>query len=767
MKNIDSTGHVTGKSLYLDDLPLRQDTLFGVVVDSEIAHGHILSFDASEAKNYPGVVRILTAKDIPGENQIGGIIADEGLFAEDSVHFIGQPIALILATSERAAREARQKVKIEYKKLRAITEPREAAAKGEYLLPPKTFASGNPEKQWDKCEYIFTGSTEQAGQEHLYLETQGAYSYPLETENLMVHSSTQSPTAAQRTIAKVLGLPMHRIQVDVVRLGGGFGGKEDQATAWAVMSSLGAYLLNKPVKVVLSRHDDLRMTGKRHPYSSDFKIGFSKDLKILAYEVEYFQNGGAANDLSPAITERTLFHTTNAYYIPHVKATVHSCKTNLPPNTAFRGFGGPQGMFVIESAIAQAAMELGVPSSVIQEKNFIKENDVFYYGQVAKNVNVQKVWNAAHKEYGFTKKQKAIEQFNQKNTLHKKGWAFMPIAFGISFTNTSMNQARALVHIYSDGSVGVSTGAIEMGQGVNTKMLQVAEQTFGISPDRIKLESTNTTRVSNTSPTAASSGADLNGKALQVACTAILRRLKSLASDLFKVPASKIQIKDELVFANGKKTGWNWEKLVYEAFMQRINLTESGHYATPIIHFDKEAGKGHPFAYHVYGLAFYEVTVDVIRGTYEIDEVDVIHDFGKSMNPIIDLGQVEGALVQGIGYTTMEELAYDNEGRLLSNSLSTYKVPDIYAVPAVIRVKPLKTGGHSLAIFKSKAVGEPPLMYGLGAYFAIQNAVRAFNSDFRKFDAPITPEKVLMGLYQKKEKTVQPSPKTAKANASK
>ncbi|MBN2616151.1 MAG: molybdopterin-dependent oxidoreductase [Bacteroidales bacterium] len=755
MKNIDSNGHVTGKSLYLDDLPLRQDSLFGVVVGSEVAHGKILDIDLQEAENDPGVIKIFTYKDIPGENQIGGIVADEGLFAEDTVHFIGQPIALIVATSERAGREAREKVNIKYKKLKAITDPREAAANGSYLLPPRTFAAGHPEKQWDRCAYVFTGSTEQAGQEHLYLETQGAYSYPMETENLMVHSSTQSPTAIQRTIAKVLALPMHRIQVDVVRLGGGFGGKEDQATPWAVMSALAAHLLKKPVKVVLSRHDDLHMTGKRHPYSSDFRIGLSKDLKILAYEVEYFQNGGAANDLSPAITERTLFHTTNAYYIPHVKSTVHSCKTNLPPNTAFRGFGGPQGMFVIESAIAKAAMELGVPAAVIQEKNFIKDNDVFYYGQKAKKVNLQKIWKAAHKEYGFIKKQKEIEQFNSQNTLLKKGWAFMPIAFGISFTNTSMNQARALVHIYSDGSVGVSTGAIEMGQGVNTKMLQVTEQTLGIKPGRIKLETTNTSRVANTSPTAASSGADLNGKALQIACSALLRRLKALASNLLNIPATQIEFLNEQVLVNGNATEWNWEKLIQKAFLSRINLTENGHYATPVIHFDKAAGKGHPFAYHVYGLAFYEVTVDVIRGTYEIDEVDVIHDFGKSMNPILDLGQAEGGIVQGIGYATMEELAYDAEGRLLSNSLSTYKVPDIYAVPSVLKVKPLKTSGHPLAILKSKAVGEPPLMYGLGAYFAIQNAVRAFNPEFKEFDAPLTPEKVLMGLYQKKEATAK------------
>jgi xanthine dehydrogenase large subunit len=404
---------------------------------------------------------------------------------------------------------------------------------------------------------------------------------------------------------------------------------------------------------------------------------------------------------------------------------------------------------------------------VIQEKNLLKENDTFYYGQVAQKVNTGKVWKAVHKEFHIIQKQKEIAAFNAKSTLYKKGWAFMPIAFGISFTNTSMNQARALVHIYSDGSVGVSTGAIEMGQGVNTKMLQVAEHTLGIHPNRIKLESTNTTRVANTSPTAASSGADLNGKALQIACNALLRRLKSLASDLLKTSTKHIQFEDEKILVDNKASWLTWEELIQKAFLKRINLSENGHYATPVIHFDSRKGQGHPFAYHVYGMAFYEVTVDVIRGTYEFDEVDVIHDFGKSMNPTIDLGQAEGGIVQGIGYATMEELEYDDEGRLLSNSLSTYKVPDIYSVPKKLRVKPLKTGGHNLAILKSKAVGEPPLIYGLGAYFAIQNAIRTFNPGFQSFDAPITPEKVLMALYSS-EKTTKPNhPKTISTPASK
>ncbi|VAW27407.1 Xanthine dehydrogenase, molybdenum binding subunit, partial [hydrothermal vent metagenome] len=620
---------------------------------------------------------------------------------------------------------------------------------GLLLMPPRTFAMGNPEAHWNNCRYLFSGSTEIGGQEHLYIETQGAYCFPMENGSLMVYSSTQSPTAVQRAIAKVLGLSMHNVQVDVTRLGGAFGGKEDQATIWACLASLASHLLQKPVKLVLSRHDDLRMTGKRHPYSSDFKIGLSEELKILAYEVTYYQNGGAVNDLSPAISDRTLFHTTNAYFIPEVKATLYSCKTNLPPNTAFRGFGGPQGMFVIESAIAKAAKELSIPASIIQEKNLLKENDLFYYGQKARQVNIRKSWKAAFREFRVLQKQKEIKTFNQENKLIKKGVALMPVTFGISFTATMLNQARALVHVYTDGSVGVSTGVIEMGQGVNTKMVQVAAKMFGIDAVRIKIESTNTTRVANTSPTAASTGADLNGQALMVACKAIVQRLKKVAADINGKKTGKIELHDEQVFDEGKATGISWDKLITEAYSRRVNLTETGHYATPIIYFDKEKGQGHPFAYHVYGTAVITAKVDCLRGTYEMEEVQIIHDFGKSMNPVIDTGQAEGAVVQGIGYMTMEELAYDKSGKLLSNSLSTYKVPDIYSLPKVLVIKPLKAAGHKLAVLRSKAVGEPPLMYGLGAYFAIQNAVRAFNPGFDAFDAPITPEKVLMGLYGK------------------
>ncbi len=750
MKNIDSKGHVTGKSIYLDDIPVRQSTLYAAVLDATVAHGKIRSLKVTEAEKHPGVVRVFTFKDIPGENQIGGIIPDETLLAEDEVTFQGEPVAIVVAESDFIAREARKKIKVSYEELEAVTDPRKAAEKGLLLMPPRTFAMGNPEKRWKDCRYVFDGKVEIGGQEHLYIETQGSYCFPLENGNLMVYSSTQSPTVVQRAVAKVLGVAMHNVQVDVTRLGGAFGGKEDQATVWACLTSLASYHLQKPVKLVLSRHDDMRMTGKRHPYSSDFKIGLSEDLKILAYEVTYYQNGGAVNDLSPAISERTLFHTTNSYFIPDTKATIYSCKTNLLPNTAFRGFGGPQGMFTIESAIAKAATELGVPASTIQEKNLLKENDYFYYGQKAEQVNIGKTWKTAFREFKILQKQKEIDDFNLKNRFVKKGLALMPVTFGISFTNTMMNQTRALVHVYTDGSVGVSTGAIEMGQGVNTKMVQVAALALGIAPERIKMESTNTTRVANTSPTAASTGADLNGQAVLAACKVIVQRLKKVAADINGVKSVEIELRNEQVFAGGKVTKVRWEQLVTEACSQRVKLSETGHYSTPIIYFDKKKGKGHPFAYHVYGTAVLTAKVDCLRGIYEIEEVQIIHDFGKSMNPVIDTGQAEGAVLQGIGYMTMEELAYDKSGRLLSNSLSTYKVPDIYSLPKVMVVKPLKTAGHKLAIFKSKAVGEPPLMYGLGAYFAIRNAIHAFNPDFDTFDAPLTPEKVLMGLWESK-----------------
>lgn len=755
MKNIDSYTHVRGESLFVDDLITRQDTLQGLVFDSPKAHGKIISIDYSKAKNLKGVVKIFTYKDILGENQIGGIIPDEPLWAENEVHFCGQPIAFIVAESELIAKKARALISIEIEELPVITTAKEAKEKGSFINAPRSFNLGNTKASFEACDYVYEGNTFTNGQEHLYLETQGCYAVPLENGSIKITSSTQGPTQVQKTAAKVLGIPMHKIEVDVIRLGGGFGGKEDQATPWAVMAAVAVQHLNRPVKFMLNRHDDLRMTGKRHPYESTFKIGLTKDLKINAFEVEFLQNSGAAADLSPAIAERTLFHATNSYFIPNVHTTVLSCKTNLPPNTAFRGFGGPQGMFVIEAAIAKAANALKINKRLIQEANLLAENDEFSYGQIATQVEVKSSWTSAKEQFKLEQLEQKVEDFNKKNFRYKKGISVMPIAFGISFTNTPMNHARALVHIYQDGSVGVSTGAVEMGQGVNTKMLQVAAEILGIHQSKIKLETTNTTRVANTSPTAASATADLNGKAVEMACNLLIERLKKVASEMLSVAKKEIIFREDHVFINAKKSSLLWEEVIAQAMLQRIALSEKAHYATPIIHFDKTVEKGHPFAYHVYGTAITTITLDCLRGTYEVDAVKIVHDFGKSMNLGIDIGQVEGALAQGIGWMTMEEIAYNNEGRLESNALSTYKVPDIFSAGKTIKVIPLKTDGNTLAIKKSKAVGEPPLMYGIGAYFAIEHAVKAFNPDYTsKFHAPFTPEKVLMGLYENKSETL-------------
>lgn len=750
MKNVDTKNHVTGKSVYVDDIPVQTGTLYGAVFGSPKAHGKILNIDFSKAEELEGVEKIFTYEDIPGKNQIGGIIEDEPLFAEDEVHFIGQPIALVTAKSEAVARKAVKLIEIDIEEWKVIIDPREAQKKGKLLLPPRTFKLGDVDSQWAKCDYIFEGKVDNGGQEHLYIETQGSYAYPIDNNSIKIHSSTQGATLVQKITAQVLGVSMHRVEIDVARLGGAFGGKEDQATAYATMAGLASFILQKPVKVILHRLDDMKMTGKRHPYSSDFKIGLSKDYKILAFQTKMYQNGGAANDLSPAILERTLFHSTNTYYIPNTEVTVYSCKTNLAPNTAYRGFGAPQGMFLIESAISKAACQLNVPKKLIQERNFLNEGDEFQYGQIAEHVNIRECYDTANKEYQIEKIEQQIKEFNDKNTNFKKGMAIMPICFGISFTKTPMNQARALVHIYQDGSVGISTGAVEMGQGVNTKIIQVAAKIFSISPDRVKIESTNTTRVANTSPTAASSGADLNGNATRIACEALLKRLKETAAKMLKCDVSEVSIENEVVLQSGKKSKIRWEELILTAFLDRISLTENGHYATPVIHFDKTKEKGHPFAYHVYGTAIITVTLDCIRGTYEFDDVNIVHDFGNSMNTIIDNGQVEGAVVQGIGWVTMEELTYAKDGRLLANSLSTYKVPDIYSAPKKIKIKALQTEGPELALLRSKAIGEPPFMYGIGAYFALVDAIKAFNSNYKiDFDAPLTPEKVLMRLYQK------------------
>ncbi|HUU23303.1 MAG TPA: molybdopterin cofactor-binding domain-containing protein, partial [Phycisphaerae bacterium] len=529
--------------------------------------------------------------------------------------------------------------------------------------------------------------------------------------------------------------------------GGAFGGKEDQATPWAVIAALGARITGRPVKLVLSRHDDMRMTGKRHPYSSDYKLGLAADGRILAYEVVFHQNSGAAADLSTAIMERSLLHATGPYFVPNARITGHCCRTNLPPCTAFRGFGGPQAMFVIEAALDRGAQSLGIDQSALRRMNLLGDGDAFPFGMRVERCRARRCFDDAVERYGFLALAEEARRFNAEQALVKRGVSVVPICFGISFTNTILNQAGALVHVYTDGAVAVNTGAVEMGQGVNTKLLAIAAATLGVPREFVTIENTSTGKVANTSPTAASSGADINGRAAQMACEQIRERLLGVAARALGAPEDQLSIRDGAVLHGGAASGLDWVGLVGAAYASRVNLSAQAHFATPGIGYDRTKERGTPFAYHVWGAAVSEVTLDCLRGTYAFDRVLVTHDAGSSLDELIDRGQVEGALLQGIGWLTMEEVVYGRDGRLLTDTLSTYKVPDLLSAPRV-EIAFLDDADNPLAVLGSKAVGEPPFLYGMGTYLALVEAMRAYRPD-REVDhlAPLTHERVLLFLH--------------------
>ena len=748
MRHFDALLHVRGKSLFTADLPEPCGTLYARVFTSPCACGRIISLDTDSAEKEEGVVAVLTASDIPGENQIGSIIKDEPLFAEEEVHYIGQPIALVLAESPRSAKKASSSIRIDLKEMPSVSDPREACQRGLLIAPPRTFLFGEPSKIREQCAHVVTGNAETGGQEHLYLETQCALAVPGEDGTILINSSTQGASYVQMIAARVLGMPMHKIQVNVPRLGGAFGGKEDQATPWAVMAALGVSCTGRPVKLVLQRHEDMVNTGKRHPYTSDFIMGLDESGKIMSWEVDYYQNSGAAGDLSTAIMERTLFHCTGGYFVPNVRATGYCCRTNLAPNTAFRGFGGPQAMFVMEAAIHKASAATGIPVHMIQERNLLQPGDRFPYGMACKSDELRTSWNMCSEKFSVKELRKEAAGFNRRNQRFKKGVSMMPVCFGISFTTSFLNQASALVHVYTDGSVGISTGAVEMGQGVNSRIRQVAAETLGIPVDLTRMESTNTSRNANTSPTAASSGADMNGNAAIAACSEIKSRILSLAAERLCTTSAALNLHEGYLTIDGEASLTGWTDLVKQAYETRIDLSSHAHYATPGLHYNRETERGHPFAYHVCGTAVTVATVDSILGTYEIDRVGIVHHGGKQLNPLIDLGQVEGALIQGMGWVTMEELVWDKDSkRLLTDTLATYKVPDMSFIP---HIEVMFARGDELpeniGLMGSKAVGEPPFMYGIGSWFAIMNAI----GKEADYIAPMTPEKVLMILRDRK-----------------
>ncbi len=737
-KHYDAIHHVRGESLYVDDVAPPSDMLHLAVVGSPVAKGTLDGVDVTAALALEGVVSVLTASDIPGENQIGAIIPDEELLAASEVAYIGHPVAIVIAETPELALRAATLVEVSVTAQTPVVCPREAYAKGDLISPARTFEAGDVDDAFASCAHVVEGKCDIAGQEHLYLETQRARATPGEGGRIQLYSSTQSPYAVQKAAARVLGRPAHMVEVDVLRLGGGFGGKEDQATCWACFATLAAHHTGRSAQIVLNRVDDLQMTGKRHPYKADFKMGLSAEGDILAYEATLYQNAGAKADLSTAVLERSLFHATNAYRIPNVRVHAASCRTNLQPHTAFRGFGGPQGMFVVESALSEAADATGIPRHELQRKNLLVDGDTFHYGQLVERARGESTWDDAAAAFELDGLFEAAEAHNAKGGLTRKGVAVMPICFGISFTKTFLNQAGALLHVYGDGSVSLSTGGVEMGQGVNSKLRDIAAQALGITNTRINLEATNTTRVANMSPSAASATTDLNGNATLAAIRTLLGRLHALAAERLGLDSTDgIEIVDEVVHAHGEPTEWTWERLVLEAYLSRVDLSAHGFYATPDLNFDTDTETGRPFAYHVWGSSIHEVTVDCLRGTYTIDSVKITHDLGRPINRVVDLGQIEGGLAQGLGWVTLEELAYGDDGRLLSSALSTYKAPDGDFMPPVhvrFTEDPEPTGPYG-----SKAVGEPPLMYGIGVWFAIRDAIKAFDADAPvAYDSPMT-----------------------------
>ena len=730
--------------------------LLGKVVYSKQAHAVIRNIDISEALTVPGVHCILTSKDIPGENQMGPVVHDEPCLADREVTFIGQAMALIAAETEEAALKAENLISIDYEILPAILDIQSAMAANNPLSPVRKIERGDPAAALKSAPHVLKGELCTGAQEHWYLETQSALAVPGEGREIFMHASSQNPAETQAIVAEVLGIPKNEVEVVVKRIGGGFGGKETQGNHVAAWAALLANTTKCPVKIHLFRDDDQIMTGKRHRFLSRYEIGFDDQGMILAYKVELNSDAGSATDLSRAILERAMLHADNSYYLPHVSITGQAWKTNLPSNTAFRGFGGPQGMAVIENAIDRIARFLKKDAAEIRHKNFYRSDahDLTPYGQKVEHNHLYKMFDHLVNTSDYHLRRQEINRFNHEHAFMKKGIALTPVKFGISFTTAFMNQAGALVNIYTDGTVLVNHGGTEMGQGLHTKIIRIASAELGISPEYIKVNETNTSKVPNTSPTAASSGSDLNGMAVKVAIDILKERLGTLAVKELSAlhpgcnfHPEKMTFSDNFIYDQEQPScKISFKKICGMARQNQVSLSATGFYKTPGIYFDRDTGRGNPFHYFAYGMAVSEVEIDTLTGAHRLLRTDIIHDVGDSINEGIDKGQVEGGFIQGVGWCTTEEIKWDKEGHLLTHSPDTYKIPTINDIPQVFRVELLKDVPNPGTILRSKAVGEPPFMLGLSVWLAIKDAISAVAGHEQEpdFSLPATGEIILM-----------------------
>jgi xanthine dehydrogenase large subunit len=743
--------HVSGTAAYTDDLPEPRDLLHLAVGMSPVAHAVLHGVDLQRVRAAAGVVDICTAADIPGENNYGSIVKDDPVFAEDLLQYAGQPVFAVAATSAAAARKAARHADFDYDERDAILDPLTAVAKGSFVLPTETLQRGDPDVALEHAPHRLRRRVFLGGQDQFYLEGHIAMALPQEDGGLLVYSSTQHPDEVQRIIAHATTREAKDIVVICRRMGGAFGGKESQAALIAVIAALAADKTGRPCKLRLDRDDDMIMTGKRHDFVIDYDVGFDDSGRILGIDFEFASRCGMSADLSGPVNDRTMFHCDNAYFLENVRIVSHRCKTNTVSNTAFRGFGGPQGMFAIEYVIDDIARKLNLDPLEVRRRNFYgnDERNTTHYRQKVEDNILDELFDQLLLSSDYQARRAAISKFNAGSSVLRKGIAITPVKFGISFTSTLLNQAGALVHVYRDGTVQLNHGGTEMGQGLYVKVAQVVADELGIAIDKVRTTAADTSKVPNASATAASSGSDMNGKAARKAAARIRKRLTVFAAKQYGVSEAEVDFRGGKVYVAERIM--EFEELVQAAWAERISLSATGFYRTPKIHYDRTTFSGRPFYYFAYGAAVSEVVIDTLTGESRILRVDILHDCGDSLNPAIDLGQVEGGYVQGAGWLMSEELWWNERGELGTHAPSTYKIPTCSDLAPDFRVELLSNAANrEKTIYRSKAVGEPPFMLALSAFLAIRDAVAAAGCGLPDLQAPATPENILRALRGKR-----------------
>ena len=737
--------HVRGQATYTDDIAELAGTLHAALGLSARAHAHVKGIDLAPVRASRGVVAVLTATDIPGLNDCGPIVHDDPILADGLVQYVGQPIFIVVADSHDNARRAARLAVVDYDDLPAILTPQAARAAASYVLPPMRQARGDAAQAFVSAPHVVKGELHVGGQEQFYLEGQIAYAIPGEDRGMHVYCSTQHPSEMQHVVAHALGLHSHHVTVECRRMGGGFGGKESQSALWAAAASIAAVRTGRPVKLRADRDDDMLVTGKRHCFHYEYQVGYDDDGRILAAKVDMVTRAGYSADLSGPVATRAVCHFDNAYYLSDVEIRAACGKTNTQSNTAFRGFGGPQGAIAIEYVIDEIARKLGRDALDVRRLNLYgkTERNVTPFGQEIVDNVLPELVAELEADSDYRARRAAIGEYNRASPVLKKGLALTPLKFGIAFNVTHLNQAGALVHVYVDGSILVNHGGTEMGQGINTKVMQVVAHELGVELERVRATATNTSKVANTSATAASTGADLNGKAAQDAARKIRARLADFAASQYGGQANEVRFAAGTVFVAGLALPFG--ELVAKAYLARVQLWSDGFYATPGLHWNAKTMTGRPFSYFAYGAAVSEVVVDTLTGEWKLLRVDALYDAGRSLNPAIDIGQVEGAFIQGMGWLTTEELWWNPAGKLMTHAPSTYKIPAVSDCPEDFRVRLFDNANVEDSIHRSKAVGEPPLLLPFSVFFAIRDAISSVGDHEidPPLNAPATSEEIL------------------------